>query len=123
MLLLGCNLDSPKLLLYFLTGRKELWILVSKKDILAKAFTMAAFCRSRRGDECLCFMLACCRFVFEADALEVVVASKEQEETENAFVGGRNRWSYDTFTNWEFWWPGFPVLVYFKVSTLKQLYV
>jgi len=59
------------------------------------------------------------RFVFEADALEVVVASKEQEETENAFVGGRNRWSYDTFTNWEFWWPGFPVLVYFKETQTK----
>ena len=24
------------------------------------------------------------------------------------------RFRYSTFTNWEFWWPGFPVLVYFK---------
>jgi hypothetical protein len=55
------------------------------------------------------------RFLFEADALEVVVASKPEEKTENAFVGGRNRWRYDTFVNWEMWWPGFPVLVYFKV--------
>ncbi len=44
-----------------------------------------------------------------------VVVGKQQEETENAFVGGANRWRYDTFVNWEFWWPGFPVLVYFKV--------
>lgn len=47
--------------------------------------------------------------------MEVVVASKPEEKTENAFVGGRNRWRYDTFVNWEMWWPGFPVLVYFKV--------
>ena len=46
-----------------------------------------------------------------------VVLGKQQDETENAFVGGRNRWRYDTFVNWEFWWPGFPVLVYFKVRT------
>jgi len=26
---------------------------------------------------------------------------------------------YDTFTNWEFWWPGFPVLVYFKETQTK----
>ncbi len=30
-------------------------------------------------------------------------------------VGGRNRWTYDSFVNWEMWWPGFPILVYFKV--------
>ncbi len=28
-------------------------------------------------------------------------------------------WSPLQFINWEFWWPGFPVLVYFKV--LAQL--
>ena len=26
---------------------------------------------------------------------------------------------YDTFINWELWWPGFPVLVYFKESQTK----
>jgi hypothetical protein len=31
------------------------------------------------------------RFQFEEDALEVVIAGKEEKETENAFVGGRNR--------------------------------
>jgi hypothetical protein len=51
----------------------------------------------------------------------VVVASKPEKETENAFVGGRNRWRYDTFINWEMWWPGFPVLVYFKVGAARRL--
>lgn len=36
--------------------------------------------------------------------------------TENAFVGGDSEWKYETFTNWELWWPGFPILVYFKVG-------
>jgi hypothetical protein len=58
------------------------------------------------------------KFVFEADALEVVIG-EQQSETENKFVGGRNRWSYDSFVNWEFWWPGFPVLVYFKETQTK----
>jgi hypothetical protein len=117
------------------------------------------------------------RFQFEPDALEVVVSGKEEEQTENAFVGGRNRsvcvgggggggrggarecaaqqqrqqhsatahcellcgamspctahhsathhthcarWRYDSFINWELWWPGFPVLVYFKVCRVKR---
>lgn len=64
------------------------------------------------------------RFVFDDDALEVVVSGKAPGEeagaaTENAFVGGRNRWAYDSFVNWEFWWPGFPVLVYFKETQTK----
>lgn len=53
-----------------------------------------------------------------AVSLAQVVVGKQQDETENAFVGGRNRWTYDSFVNWEFWWPGFPVLVYFKVVLL-----
>ncbi len=56
------------------------------------------------------------RFRFEPDALEVVIG-KEEASSENSFVGGENRWKYDTFTNWEFWWPGFPILVYFKVQS------
>lgn len=54
------------------------------------------------------------RFRFGPDALEVVIG-EQQDSSENAFVGGENKWSYSTFTNWEFWWPSFPVLVYFKV--------
>lgn len=64
---------------------------------------------------------AACRFVFDDDSLEVVIAGKEEQQTENAFVGGRNRWRYDTFVNWELWWPGFPILVYFKVRSSHQL--
>ena len=56
------------------------------------------------------------KFIFRDDELEVALGETEKE-TENAFVGGANVWKYDTFTNWEFWWPGFPVLVYFKVGT------
>lgn len=63
------------------------------------------------------------RFVFDDEALEVVISGKqpgdEGSETENAFVGGRNRWAYDTFVNWEFWWPGFPCLVYFKETQTR----
>jgi len=64
-------------------------------------------------------MRSIARFIFEADALEVVVAGKDEAPTENAFVGGRNRWAYNSFINWELWWPGFPVLVYFKESQTK----
>ncbi len=59
------------------------------------------------------------KFRFDDSGLEVVLG-KQEEETENAFVGGKNRWEFDSFTNWEFWWPSFPVLVYFKVSCCKQ---
>ena len=55
------------------------------------------------------------KFVFDNDSLEVVLGN-ESKETENAFVGGENKWKFSTFTNWEFWWPNFPVLVYFKVT-------
>lgn len=57
-------------------------------------------------------------FVFDDEALEVRVG-KQMDESENAFVGGANRWRYDTFVNWEFWWAGFPVLVYFKETQTK----
>ncbi len=58
------------------------------------------------------------RFVFGPDALEVVIGNSGAD-TENAFVGGANRWAYSTFVNWEFWWPCFPVLVYFKETQTK----
>lgn len=29
-----------------------------------------------------------------------VLTGKDEEESENAFVGGRNRWSYDSIINW-----------------------
>lgn len=45
-----------------------------------------------------------------------VLVGPGSKESENAFVGGQNRWRYDTFVNWEYWWPAFPILVYFKVG-------
>lgn len=59
------------------------------------------------------------RFVFDDEALEVRVGSELKESGENAFVGGKNRWKYSTFVNWEFWWPNFPILVYFKETQTK----
>ena len=38
-------------------------------------------------------------------------------------VGGENRWEYNLFTNWELWWPGFPILVYFKVRDLAAVHL
>ena len=60
------------------------------------------------------------RFVFDSDSLEVVLGN-ENKETENAFVGGENKWKFSSFTNWEFWWPNFPVLVYFKVQHITLI--
>ena len=43
------------------------------------------------------------RFIFDDDAMEVMTVGKDGElstERENFAVGGRNRWAYDTFTNW-----------------------
>ena len=61
------------------------------------------------------------QFVFDDEALVVLIKSKDDkaEESENKFVGGQNRWNYDAFTNWEFWWKKFPVLVYFKVCSIN----
>ncbi|KAL2587909.1 hypothetical protein AAZV13_13G139400 [Glycine max] len=50
---------------------------------------------------------------------EVKIGEQLQESGENVFVGGKNRWKYSTFVNWEFWWPNFPILVYFKESQTK----
>lgn len=59
------------------------------------------------------------RFVFDDEALEVKIGDQLDESGENAFVGGKNRWKYSTFVNWEFWWPNFPILVYFKETQTK----
>lgn len=51
-------------------------------------------------DASLCWpFLQLCSFVFDDEALEVVIAGTEKP-TDNKFVGGRNRWAYDTFINW-----------------------
>ena len=53
----------------------------------------------------------------DADALAVDVASSGDNKLQG---GGENRWTYDSVTNWEFWWPGFPCLVYFKETQTKS---
>jgi len=59
------------------------------------------------------------QFVFSPTDLEVKIASSEAD-TENAFVGGKNKWPYSTFTNWEiFPSPALPILVYFKETQTK----
>eukprot|EP00245_Coleochaete_scutata_P004709 TRINITY_DN17576_c0_g1_i1.p1 TRINITY_DN17576_c0_g1~~TRINITY_DN17576_c0_g1_i1.p1 ORF type:complete len:243 (-),score=38.64 TRINITY_DN17576_c0_g1_i1:314-994(-) len=67
----------------------------------------------------LAFQATRVRFLFTEDSLEVVIGAKAESSGENVFVGGENKWKYDTFTNWEFWWPDFPVLVYFKETQTK----
>lgn len=46
------------------------------------------------------------RFVFDDEAMEVMTVGSDGElelSGENFAVGGRNRWAYSTFTNWEFY--------------------
>ncbi|KAJ3686197.1 hypothetical protein LUZ61_015361 [Rhynchospora tenuis] len=68
------------------------------------------------------------KFVFDDEALvlsfhylkkKVRGKSWRDESGENVFVGGKNRWNYSTFVNWELWWPQFPILVYFKETQTK----
>ncbi|KAJ0815971.1 hypothetical protein HanPI659440_Chr00c23g0735741 [Helianthus annuus] len=67
----------------------------------------------------LLFQTTRVRFVFDDEALEVKVGKELDESGENVFVGGKNRWKYSTFVNWELWWPNFPILVYFKETQTK----
>ncbi|XP_052154595.1 uncharacterized protein LOC127772682 [Oryza glaberrima] len=67
----------------------------------------------------LLFQTTRVRFVFDDEALEVKVGDQLEESGENVFVGGKNRWRYSTFVNWELWWPQFPILVYFKETQTK----
>ncbi|GMH30695.1 hypothetical protein Nepgr_032538 [Nepenthes gracilis] len=67
----------------------------------------------------LLFQTTRVRFVFDDEALEVKLGDQLNDSGENVFVGGKNRWKYSTFVNWEFWWPSFPILVYFKETQTK----
>lgn len=67
----------------------------------------------------LLFQTTRVRFVFDDDALEVKVGQELEDSGENVFVGGKNRWKYSSFVNWELWWPSFPILVYFKETQTK----
>uniref|UniRef100_A0A7S0RJ06 Uncharacterized protein n=1 Tax=Chlamydomonas leiostraca TaxID=1034604 RepID=A0A7S0RJ06_9CHLO len=55
-------------------------------------------------------------FIFDDEAFEI---RRNGSETENVVVGGLNRWPYETFVNWELWWPAFPILFYFKETQTK----
>ncbi|KAL3940834.1 MAG: hypothetical protein SGBAC_004704 [Bacillariaceae sp.] len=58
------------------------------------------------------------KFVCDDEAFELLNTS--QESGENIIVGGQNRWTYDSFVNYEFFPKGWidqpqgPILVYFK---------
>ncbi|XVF48096.1 hypothetical protein PTKIN_Ptkin03bG0164000 [Pterospermum kingtungense] len=67
----------------------------------------------------LLFQTTRVRFVFDDEALEVKVGDQLEDSGENVFVGGKNRWKYSTFVNWELWWPNFPILVYFKETQTR----
>ncbi|XP_042487065.1 uncharacterized protein LOC122067300 [Macadamia integrifolia] len=67
----------------------------------------------------LLFQTTRVRFVFDNEALEVKVGEQLVESGENVFVGGKNRWKFSSFVNWELWWPNFPILVYFKETQTK----
>jgi hypothetical protein len=80
----------------------------------------------------LAFQASRVRFRFTRDALEVVFiepgaddstavgAGVESSGDNKLQGGGANSWKYDSITNWEFWWPGFPCLVYFKETQTKS---
>lgn len=63
------------------------------------------------------------RFCFDDEAFELRMPTEDgdlQKAGENIVVGGENRWSYDSFVNYEFFPEGWidqpqgPILVYFK---------
>ncbi len=67
------------------------------------------------------------RFVFDGEAFELKNAGGDDEQLtdsgENFVVGGANRWTYDSFVNYEFFPKGspIPILVYFKeTQTVKE---
>ena len=74
----------------------------------------------------LSFQASRVRFRFSRDALDVVfiepgaadstalAASTDSSGDNKLQGGGANKWALSSVTNWEFWWPGFPVLVYYK---------
>ena len=60
------------------------------------------------------------KFVCDASTFSLQDASSEDSVGENVIVGGENRWTYDSFVNYDFFPAGWvdqpqgPILVYFK---------
>ena len=52
----------------------------------------------------------------DADALTIDTDSSGDNKLQG---GGANKWSFESVQNWEFWFPGFPVLVYYKENQTK----
>lgn len=94
----------------FLTGFDEL--IAALEHAGSSVLEQQIWLGKMEGLELFGLMYMTHRFIFDDEALELQISGKE---TDNIVVGGQNRWSYDSFVNWEFWWPGFPVLVYYKV--------
>jgi hypothetical protein len=79
----------------------------------------------------LSFQASRVRFRFSETDLDVVFiqpgesdedAAKATTETsgDNKLQGGgANKWSFESVQNWEFWFPGFPVLVYYKENQTR----
>lgn len=69
------------------------------------------------------------RFRFDDDSFELLGAGADgelEDSGENIVVGGANRWTYDSFVNWEFFPEGWidqpqgPILVYFKETQTPE---
>ena len=78
------------------------------------------------------------RFRFTSSALDVLrvkglsdTGAGDDEQRSGADIGGTGGairekkraigpWAFSSVVNWEFWWPGFPVLAYFKEAQSKE---
>lgn len=72
------------------------------------------------------------RFRFSETDLDVVFIQPGESDGEAAKAetdssgdnklqgGGANKWSFESVQNWEFWFPGFPVLVYYKETQTRE---
>eukprot|EP00803_Ostreobium_quekettii_P010102 evm.model.scf_887.7 EVM.evm.TU.scf_887.7 scf_887:37136-39197(+) len=66
----------------------------------------------------LAYQAANLKFMFTTKEL-IIFKRGEEDVSENAIIGGDNNWKFSTFVNWEFWWPNFPILCYFKETQTK----
>ena len=80
----------------------------------------------------LSFQASRVRFRFSETDLDVVFIQPGESDGEAAKAetdssgdnklqgGGANKWSFESVQNWEFWFPGFPVLVYYKENQTRE---
>jgi hypothetical protein len=79
----------------------------------------------------LSFQASRVRFRFSETDLDVVFIQPGESDEDAARAttetsgdnklqgGGANKWSFESVQNWEFWFPGFPVLVYYKENQTR----